>query len=188
MGQFRKENRMKKSMTIALATALVLSAGCAKKKPATLPPAPGGTEAGASAEGAGAGAGAGTGTVGGAALPGSRADFLQNVTADRVYFATDSHTLDPDARAVLDTQVAWLTRNSGVRVTIEGHADERGTREYNLALGDRRANAAKNYLAGRGIAESRMTVISWGKERPEAEGSDESAWARNRRAVTVIPQ
>ena len=178
---------MKKSMTIAaVATALVLSAGCAKKKPETLPPAPGGTEAGAGVEGAGTGAG--TGTVGGAALPGSRADFLQNVTADRVYFATDSHTLDPEAQAVLDTQVAWLARNPSVRVTIEGHADERGTREYNLALGDRRANAAKNYLAGRGIAESRMTVISWGKERPEAEGSDESAWARNRRAVTVLPQ
>lgn len=178
---------MRKSMTIAaLATALVLSAGCAKKKPADLPPPPGGNEAGIGAEGAGTGAA--SGTVGGAALPGSRADFLQNVTADRVYFATDSHTLDPEARAVLDTQVAWLARNPGVRVTIEGHADERGTREYNLALGDRRANAAKNYLAGRGIAESRMTVISWGKERPEAEGSDESAWARNRRAVTVLPQ
>lgn len=180
---------MKKSITIAaLATALVLSAGCAKKKPADLPPPPGGTETGVGAEGAGTGAGAGTGTVGGAALPGSRADFLQNVTADRVYFATDSHTLDPEARAVLDTQAAWLTRNAGARVTIEGHADERGTREYNLALGDRRANAAKNYLSGRGIAESRMTVISWGKERPEADGSDESAWAKNRRAVTVLPQ
>ncbi len=177
---------MNKSLTIAaLATALVLSAGCARKKPADLPPPPGGTEAGTGTEGTGSGTG--TGTVGGAALPGSRADFLQNVTADRVYFATDSHTLDGDARAVLDTQAAWLTRNSGVRVTIEGHADERGTREYNLALGDRRANAAKNYLASRGISASRMTVISWGKERPEAEGSDESAWARNRRAVTVLP-
>jgi peptidoglycan-associated lipoprotein len=75
-----------------------------------------------------------------------------------------------------------------VRVTIEGHADERGTREYNLALGDRRANAAKNYLQGRGIAASRMNVISWGKERPEALGSDENAWAQNRRAVTVVPE
>ncbi len=179
---------MKKSLTVAaLAAALVLSSGCAKKKPAQLPPAPE-SGAGIGAEGAGAGAGSGAGTVGGAALPGSRADFLQNVTADRVYFATDSHTIDPEARAVLDTQAAWLQRNSGVRVTIEGHADERGTREYNLALGDRRANSAKNYLASRGIAESRMTTISWGKERPDAVGSDESAWARNRRAVTVIPQ
>jgi peptidoglycan-associated lipoprotein len=179
---------MKKSLTIAaMATALVLSAGCAKKKPADLPPPPG-SGAGAGAGVDGEGSGAGSGTVGGAAIPGSRADFLQSVTADRVYFATDSHTIDPEARAVLDTQVAWLQRNSGVRVTIEGHADERGTREYNLALGDRRANAAKNYLASRGISESRMTTLSWGKERPDAEGSDERAWARNRRAVTILPQ
>jgi peptidoglycan-associated lipoprotein len=168
----------------SLALALALSAGCAKKKPAELPPPPG-SETGT--EGTGT-EGTGTGTVGGAVVPGSRADFLQNVTADRVFFATDSHTIDAEARAVLDTQAAWLMRNTGVRVTIEGHADERGTREYNLALGDRRANAAKNYLASRGVPESRMTTISWGKERPEAEGSDESAWARNRRAVTVLPQ
>jgi peptidoglycan-associated lipoprotein len=170
----------------ALAGALVLSAGCAKKKPAQLPPAPSGTETGTGADGTGAGAG--TGTVGGAAVPGSRADFVQSITSDRVYFGTDSHTLDAEARAVLDTQATWLTRNSGIRVTVEGHADERGTREYNLALGDRRANAAKNYLAGRGIAASRMNVISWGKERPTAEGSDERAWAQNRRAVTVVPE
>ncbi|HEX8668816.1 MAG TPA: OmpA family protein, partial [Allosphingosinicella sp.] len=81
-----------------------------------------------------------------------------------------------------------LQRYQNVRVTIEGHADERGTREYNLALGDRRANAAKNYLVGRGIAPGRINVISYGKERPEALGSDESAWAQNRRAVTVVPQ
>ena len=91
-------------------------------------------------------------------------------------------------RRILDAQAAWLQRNPNVRVTIEGHADERGTREYNLALGDRRANAAKNYLQGRGISAARMNVISWGKERPEALGSDESAWAQNRRAVTVVPQ
>jgi peptidoglycan-associated lipoprotein len=181
-----KETTMKKSLTIAaLATALVLSAGCAKKKPADLPPPPG-SGAGMGADGSGAGAG--SGMVGGAVVPGSRADFLQSVTADRVFFATDSHTVDAEGRAVLDTQVAWLQRNPGVRVTIEGHADERGTREYNLALGDRRANAAKNYLASRGIPESRMATISWGKERPDAVGSDESAWARNRRAVTIIPQ
>ena len=94
-------------------------------------------------------------------------------------------TLTPGLRC---SQAAWLQRYPNVRVTIEGHADERGTREYNLALGDRRANAAKNYLASRGISPSRMAVISWGKERPEALGSDESAWAQNRRAVTVIPE
>ncbi len=170
----------------ALAAALVLSAGCAKKKPAELPPAPAGSEG---AVGAGAGdEGAGQGTVGGAAVPGSRADFLQSVTADRVYFDTDEYGIDAEDRAILDSQVAWLQRNPNVRVTIEGHADERGTREYNLALGDRRANAAKNYLASRGIDASRLAVISWGKERPVAEGSDESAWAQNRRAVTVLPQ
>ena len=107
---------------------------------------------------------------------------------DRIFFDTDQYNVDDQDRATLDQQAAWLMRNTAVRVTIEGHADERGTREYNLALGDRRANAAKNYLASRGIDAARMTTISWGKERPEAEGSDESAWARNRRAVTVLPQ
>jgi peptidoglycan-associated lipoprotein len=186
--EFNKETIMNNNRIAlaALAAALVFSAGCAKKKPAELPPAPLGSEgtAGAGAEGAGTG----TGTVGGAALPASRADFLQSVTADRVYFETDGYSIDAEDRTVLDSQVAWLQRNPTVRVTIEGHADERGTREYNLALGDRRANAAKNYLASRGVDASRMTVISWGKERPVAEGSDESAWAQNRRAVTVLPQ
>jgi peptidoglycan-associated lipoprotein len=171
----------------AVALALALSAGCAKKKPSELPPPPMGAEDGGGA-GSGMGPGGAGGSVGTAGLPGSRADFLQNVASDRVLFATDSHTLDGPARATLDSQAAWLARNQGVRVTIEGHADERGTREYNLALGDRRANAAKNYLEARGVAASRMSTISWGKERPVAEGSDESAWAQNRRAVTVIPQ
>jgi peptidoglycan-associated lipoprotein len=167
----------------ALAAALALSAGCAKKKPAELPPPP--IDAGTGVDGAGAGDP--TGGVGTTGLGGARADFLQNVSSDRVFFATDSHTLDAEARAVLDTQATWLLRNPAIGVTIEGHADERGTREYNLALGDRRANAAKNYLAARGVPAGRMNVISWGKERPVAEGSDESAWAQNRRAVTVIP-
>ena len=165
----------------AIAAALALSAGCAKKAPEDLPPPPGSD--------------AGTDTttddtngVGNAVVPGSRADFMQNVTSDRVLFETDSHMLDDRDRAILDTQAQWLLRNSGVRVTIEGHADERGTREYNLALGDRRANSAKNYLVARGVAASRLTTISWGKERPEALGSDESAWAQNRRAVTILPQ
>ena len=171
----------------AIAAALALSAGCAKKKPEDLPPPPIGADGSAGADGAD-GSGMQGGGIGSAALPGSRADFLQNVTSDRVLFETDSHTLDSEARAILDTQAAWLTRNSAVSVTIEGHADERGTREYNLALGDRRANAAKNYLAARGISPARMSTVSWGKERPVAEGSDESAWAQNRRAVTVLPQ
>ena len=170
----------------AIAVALVLTAGCQKKAPKTLPPA---------AEDPAATAGTGedqtnSGGVGTEALPGSRADFIQSVgqMGDRVFFDTDQYNIDAEDRATLDTQATWLLRNTGVRVTIEGHADERGTRDYNLALGDRRANAAKNYLEARGVAASRMTVISYGKERPEALGSDENAWAQNRRAVTVVPE
>ena len=166
-----------------IAVALALVAGCGKKTPDQLPPAP--------ATGDQTGTQGSTdpyGNVSGAALPGSRADFLQNVSSDTVYFETDSYSVDSQDRAILDGQAAWLQRNPNVVVTIEGHADERGTREYNLALGDRRANAVKNYLASRGVAVSRMNVVSWGKERPVALGSDESAWAQNRRAVTVVPR
>ena len=166
-----------------IALALALAAGCGKKTPDQLPPPPGEGQVGTDVPG-----GVNDGTVGGAALPGSRADFLQNVPSDRVYFETDSYSVDSQDRAVLDAQRPWLQGNPGVAVTIEGHADERGTREYNLALGDRRANAVKNYLESRGIAASRMSVVSWGKEGPVALGSDEAAWAQNRRAVTVVPQ
>jgi peptidoglycan-associated lipoprotein len=173
----------------AIAAALALTAGCGKKQPKEIPPPPFGSEDG-STTGTDPNAGDPSGGVGTEALPGSRADFLASVgqAGDRVLFETDDYSIDDEDRRVLDAQAAWLQRNSGVRVTIEGHADERGTREYNLALGDRRANAAKNYLQSRGIAASRMSVISWGKERPEALGSDESAWAQNRRAVTVMPE
>jgi peptidoglycan-associated lipoprotein len=170
----------------AIAAALALTAGCGKKAPKELPPPPG--------ESADATTGetetTDPGGVGTEVLPGSRGDFLRAVgmEGDRVFFDTDQYDLDDRDRATLDTQAAWLQRNAAVRVTVEGHADERGTRDYNLALGDRRANAAKNYLAARGVSPSRMTVISYGKERPEALGSDESAWAQNRRAVTVVPQ
>ena len=91
-------------------------------------------------------------------------------------------------RTTLDAQAEWLRQYPNVRVTIEGHADERGTREYNLGLGDRRANAARDYLQSRGISPDRMTVISWGKERPQNPASNEEAWAQNRRAVTVVPE
>ena len=120
----------------AIAAALALTAACAKKAPEELPPPP------ITDTGTGTDIGEDTGTVGQGAIPGSRADFLQNVSSDRVFFDTDSHTVDDQARQTLDTQAEWLMRNPGVNVTIEGHADERGTREYNLALGDRRANAA----------------------------------------------
>ena len=166
-----------------VAAALAMTAGCGKKAPKEIPPPPADSETDVGTD-TSADANSGVGTT---ALPGSRADFVQNVRSDRILFETDSYALDDDDRSVLDSQVAWLQANRNVRVTIEGHCDERGTREYNLALGDRRANAAKNYLSARGIDPSRMSVISYGKERPEALGSDESAWAQNRRAVTIVP-
>src|SRR5687767_8929358 len=153
---------MRKSFKIAaLAAALAMTAGCGKNAPKEIPPAPAGSE---TETDVGTGQDSADTGVGTTALPGSRADFVQNVRSDRILFETDSYALDDDDRSVLDSQVAWLSANPGVRVTIEGHCDERGTREYNLALGDRRANAAKNYLAARGIDPSRMSVISWGKE------------------------
>jgi len=117
--------------------------------------------------------------------PGSQADFLASVTSDTIHFAIDSSDIDDQDREVLRSQAQWLQRYPNKRATVEGHCDERGTREYNLALGERRANAAKNYLAALGVDPSRLTTISYGKERPIALGSDEAAWAQNRRAVTV---
>ena len=166
--------------TILLATALVTTAACSKKRPEVLPPAPG--EAPADTGGGYTGGGATTGAV----TPGSSEDFKRSVTSDTVNFGLDQYDIDATAREILDSQVVWLQRYPNVRVTVEGHADERGTREYNLALGDRRANAAKNYLVARGVSPSRITTISYGKERPIALGSDEESWARNRRAVTVV--
>ncbi|MCC2976991.1 peptidoglycan-associated lipoprotein Pal [Sphingomonas sp. PL-96] len=166
---------------LIVAAALVATAGCAKKRPEVLPPAPGETAAPVDNTGAGTGTGAGV-------VPGSREDFQRSVASDTVNFALDSYDIDPQARSVLDSQAAWLQRYPNVRITLEGHADERGTREYNLALGDRRANAASNYLAARGVSAARITTISYGKERPLALGSDESSYAQNRRAVTVVLQ
>ena len=119
-------------------------------------------------------------------LPGMQADLVAKAGSDTVYFGTDEHALDDSSRATLAAQARWMLANPSVRGSIEGHADERGTREYNLALGERRANSAKAFLVANGVPESRLTVISWGKERPVAQGSDESAWAQNRRAVTVV--
>ena len=170
--------------TLLTATALIAVAGCAKKRPEVLPPAPAATDNGIPAP---VGTSDQSDAVGTTVTPGSKADFERSVSSDTVHFALDHSDIDPTARAVLDSQADWLTSNPSVRVTIEGHTDERGTREYNLALGDRRANAAKNYLAARGISASRMSTISYGKERPLALGSDEQSWAENRRAVTVVP-
>src|SRR5229473_232645 len=117
--------------------------------------------------------------------PGSIADFKQNV-GDRVYFEFDQSTVREDGRQTLNKQAEWLKKYTNYPITIEGHCDERGTREYNLALGERRANAARQYLIAQGIPAARIKTISYGKERPDPVGSDEAAWARNRRAVTEL--
>ncbi len=173
---------MRKTPLLLLATsaALALSA-CAKKAPEVLPTPPQDT----SPAPAPAPAPRPTPTPTGPRA-GSQADFLASVASDRIFFGTDKSDVDDASKATLQSQAGWLARNPGVRVTIEGHCDERGTREYNLALGDRRANAAKNYLASLGVDPGRMTTISYGKERPVALGSDEEAWAQNRRAVSVV--
>jgi peptidoglycan-associated lipoprotein len=122
----------------------------------------------------------------GAATPGSQQDFVVNV-GDRVFFETDSSELTPQSRATLDKQAQWLTNYSQYsQFTVEGHADERGTREYNIALGARRAQAVRDYLISRGIQAQRMRTISYGKERPVAVCNDISCWSQNRRAVTVL--
>lgn len=173
-------NRM--TSLVAIAAALSVTAGCARRN-RELPPQP--PSESMPAEEA---AGDEDQSIGGTAVPGSRADFVQSVPADRILFDLDSYSIDDEDRRILDAQAAWLGRYPNVRVTIEGHADERGTREYNLALGDRRANAARDYLQSRGVSPARMQVISWGKERPQVPESNESAWAQNRRAVTVVPE
>jgi peptidoglycan-associated lipoprotein len=117
--------------------------------------------------------------------PGSAEDFIANV-GDRVFFDLNKFNLKPEAVATLDKQVAWLRRYPNVTTTVEGHADERGTREYNLALGERRANAVKEYLVAKGVPAARVKTISYGKERPVALGSNEAAWSQNRRGVTVV--
>jgi len=172
---------MKMTPTLLCTAALIALAGCAKKPPAKLPPAPQQTTTAPETTTT-------TTTETRGPTPGSRADFLAQAGSDTVHFATDSSDLDSEATATLTKQAAWLQKFPNIRVTIEGHCDERGTREYNLALGDRRANSAKNFLINNGIAASRISVISYGKERPVATGSDEESWAQNRRAVTVVPQ
>ena len=123
--------------------------------------------------------------VGGVATPGSQQDFVVNV-GDRVFFESDQTDLTPTARGTLDKQAQWLQQYNRYSFTIEGHADERGTREYNIALGARRAQTVREYLVSRGIAANRMRTISYGKERPVAVCNDISCWSQNRRAVTVL--
>ena len=125
---------------------------------------------------------AGDGT---AAMPGSAQDFVVNV-GDRVFFESDSSELTSQARSTLEKQAQWLRNYRSYAFTIEGHADERGTREYNIALGARRAQAVRDYLIARGVEASRMRTVSYGKERPVAVCNDISCWSQNRRAVTVL--
>ena len=117
--------------------------------------------------------------------PGSQEELVATV-GDRVFFDYDKSVVKPEGRTVLNRQAAWLKQYGSVSVTIEGHCDERGTREYNLALGARRANAVKDYLIAQGISASRIKTISYGKERPVALGSNEAAWTQNRRGVTMV--
>lgn len=156
--------------SIALAMVAMLAvAGCASKQvPNT-------------AADLGLGAGAG----GGSAAPGTSQDFTVNV-GDRIFFDTDSSAIRADAQATLARQATWLNQYSQYQITMEGHADERGTREYNLALGARRAAAARDFLVARGVNANRIRTISFGKERPVAVCNDISCWSQNRRAVTVL--
>lgn len=158
MTQFRAKRRL---ALIATAGLLALAAtGCAKKPPDTV-------------------------NTAGAATPGSAQDFAVNV-GDRVYFTVDSSTVTSAAADTLNRQAEWLERYPRYSVTVEGHSDERGTREYNIALSARRADAARSYLTSRGVAASRISTLSFGKERPVAVCDSESCWTQNRRAVTVL--
>jgi peptidoglycan-associated lipoprotein len=166
-------------LKFAAAVTAALALGACAKNPADLNGLDG--RGGAS----GANGGVGVGAQAGAATPGSPQDFVVNI-GDRVFFDSDSTELNGTAQATLDKQARWLNQYGNYAFTIEGHADERGTREYNFALGARRAESAKNYLVARGVAASRIKTISYGKERPVAVCDDISCWSQNRRAVTVL--
>jgi len=156
---------------ISLLGTLLLVVACSSPPPEAPPPAPPG----------GPGGGIGSRNI----VPGSQQD-LEASAGDRIFFAFDRSDISPEAREILARQADWLRRYPNVTVTIEGHCDERGTREYNLALGERRAQAAKNVLVAAGIPAARISTTSYGKERPAVVGSTEEAYAQNRRAVTVV--
>lgn len=167
----------KNHLMLSVAAATLALGACSKKAPEQLPPAPVDTTAPP------------TDTVtDGMSGPGTQDHFSSTVGATNtiVYFDTDQYDIDAEDAGKLQTQARYFAQYSNVTFTIEGHADERGTREYNLALGERRANAAKNYLVSLGIPAERIRTLSYGKERPVALGSDEGSWAQNRRAATVV--
>jgi peptidoglycan-associated lipoprotein len=155
---------------IGLVAALLALAACSSPAPPPPPPGPVGPPGG-------------VGTS--AFAPGSQQD-LAATAGDRVFFAFDRSDIDAEGQQTLQKQAAWLQRYPNVGVQIEGHCDERGTREYNLALGERRANAAKNVLIAAGVSPSRISTISYGKDRPIVPGHDEEAWAQNRVAITTV--
>ena len=160
----RDEEKMSIKILGALA-AVALLAACAKPPDTTTTTAPPTTAAGI--------------------VPGSDEDLVANV-GDRVFYDFNQSTLRADAKGTLDKQAAWLAKYGSVNVQIAGNCDERGTEEYNLALGQRRANASSSYLKAKGVAGARMTTISYGKDRPTAQGSNEQAWAQNRNAITSV--
>jgi peptidoglycan-associated lipoprotein len=170
--QFEEFRSVNMNMKIVGALAVTLAVAGCSSKPQTGPQ----TEAG----------GVETTTQTGA-IPGSEQDLQQNV-GDRVFFEFDRSELSQEARQTLDRQAAWLKKYPSVSVTLEGHCDERGTREYNMALGARRANAARAYLVALGIQSGRIQTVSYGAERPAVLGTGEAVWSQNRRAVTVVAQ
>jgi peptidoglycan-associated lipoprotein len=157
------------SLKLAAVSATLLLAACSSKPAPAPEPAPGPVTS------------APTSNI----VPGSAEDLRVNV-GDTVHFAYDSYDVEESDKSLLQRQASWLAKYPSVRVTIEGHADERGTREYNLALGARRANAVKEYLVSVGVSSSRVDTISYGKERPVCTSSDEGCWAQNRRGVTTV--
>ena len=169
---------MRNTLTIAVAVLALGAAACGKKQvaPEPLPPV----------EQVPPGEAVAPGDVELVELPAAQADLVAKAGSDTVYFGTDKYDLDQATQTTLAAQAGWLIANPNVRASIEGHADERGTREYNMALGERRANAARDFLLTQGVPAARLLVTSWGKERPVAPGSNEEAWAQNRRAVTVL--
>lgn len=169
-----------KKVTFGILAILALAAGCSRNAVTV----PGGPDAGYSGAGAYGALGAdgtagGAGGISGGTLPGSN-------ISDRVLFAVDQTTLSAEAMGTLNAQVGWLRQNASAPILIEGHADERGTGEYNMALGSSRASAVRNYMVSQGIPDSRISIITYGRERPVATCDAESCWSQNRRAVTVV--
>jgi peptidoglycan-associated lipoprotein len=169
---------MTKGSTAAIILVALIAAGCGGRGDGTVPDASGGGFSGTDgtlvADALGGGA-----AIGGGTLPGTS-------ISDRVLFAIDQTTLSPEAIGTLNAQIGWLSSNPSLPVLIEGHADERGTSEYNMALGSSRASAVRNYMVSQGIPDSRISIITYGRERPIATCADESCFAQNRRAVTVV--